>query len=102
MVTIYLISQYLFSKLMIIIHLIMIIYRKTHENITLFHYSGYYHILFETHGYCLYLKPMVTIILKKNIEGHYLKSPKENIICKIIHSKNYEKLYELLFKAYGN
>ena len=87
---------------MIIIHLIMIIYRKTHENITLFHYSGYYHILFETHEYCLYLKPMVNIILKKNIEGHYLKSPKENIICKIIHSKNYEKLYELLFKAYGN
>ena len=28
---------------------IMIIYRKTHENITLFHYSGCYHI---------YLKPM--------------------------------------------
>ena len=26
----------------------MIIYRKTHENITLFHYSGSYHILFET------------------------------------------------------
>ena len=50
---------------MIIINLIMIIYRKTHKNITLFHYSGCYHILFETHGYCLYLKPMVNIILKK-------------------------------------
>ena len=36
---------------------IMIIYRKTHVNITLFHYSGYYHILFETYGYCLYQNP---------------------------------------------
>ena len=43
----------------------MIIYRKIHENITLFHYSGCYHILFETHGYFPYLKPMVNIILKK-------------------------------------
>ena len=72
---------------------IMIIYRETHENITLFYYSGCYHI---------YLKPMLNIILKKNIGGHYLKSPKENIIYKVIHSKNYEKLYKLLFKAHGN
>ena len=35
---------------------IMIIYKKTHENITLFHSSSCYHILFEIHGYCLYLK----------------------------------------------
>ena len=72
---------------------IMIIYRESHENITLFHYSGCYHI---------YLKPMVNIILKKNIGGHYLKSPKENIIYKVIHSKNYEKLYKLLFQAREN
>ena len=72
---------------------IMIIYRETHENIILFHYSTCYYI---------YLKPMVNIILKKNIGGHYLKSPKENIIYKVIHSKNYEKLYKLLFKAYEN
>ena len=72
---------------------IMIIYRKTHENITLFHYSGCYRI---------YLKLMVNIILKKNIGGHYLKSLKENIIYKVIHGKNYEKLYKLLFKANGN
>ena len=45
---------------------------------------------------------MVNIILKKNIGGHYLKSLKENIIYKVIHSKNYEKLYKLLFKAHGN
>ena len=44
---------------------IMNIYRKTHKNITLFHYNGCYHILFETYGYCLYLKSMVNIILKK-------------------------------------
>ena len=68
---------------------IMIIYRETHENITLFHYSGCYHI---------YLKPMVNIILKNNIGGHYLKSPKENIIYKVIHSKNYEKLYSYCLK----
>ena len=43
---------------------IMIIYRETHENITLFHYSDFYHI---------YLKLMINIILKKNIGGHYLK-----------------------------
>ena len=72
---------------------IMIIYRKTHENITLFHYSGCYHI---------YLKLMVNINLKKNIGGHYLKSLKENIIYKVIHGKNYEKLYKLLFKANEN
>ena len=88
---------------MIIIYLIMIIYKKkkkTHENITLFHYSGCYHILFETHGYCLYLKLMVNIILKKYWRSLF-KSPKENIIYKKIHSKNYEKLYKL-FKAHGN
>ena len=45
---------------------------------------------------------MVNIILKKNIGGHDLKSPKENIIYKVIHGKNYEKLYKLLFKARGN
>ena len=47
---------------------IMIIYRKTHENITLFHYSGCYHI---------YSKPMINIILKKNIGSYYLKKPQE-------------------------
>ena len=72
---------------------IMIIYRVTHENITLFHYSVCYHI---------YLKLMVNIILKKNIGGHYLKIPKENIIYKVIHGKNYEKLYKLLFKTHEN
>ena len=41
---------------------------------------------------------MVNIILKKNIGGHYLKSHKENIIYKVIYSKNYEKL----FKTDGN
>ena len=45
---------------------------------------------------------MVNIILKKNIGGYYLKSPKENIIYKVIHSKNYEKPYKLLFKDHGN
>ena len=66
---------------------IMIIYRKTHENITLFHYSGCYHI---------YLKLMVNIILKKNIGGHYLKSLKENIIYKVSMAKimrNYTSCY---------
>ena len=72
---------------------IMIIYTETHKNITLLHYSDCYHI---------YLKLMVNIILKKNIGGHYLKSPKENIIYKVIHSKNYKKLYKLLFKAHGD
>ena len=43
---------------------IMIIYRETHENITLFYYSDCFHI---------YLKPMINIILKKNFGGHYLK-----------------------------
>ena len=51
-------------------------YRKTHENITLFHYSGCYHILIETRGYCLYLKPMVIIILNKYWRSLF-KSPKE-------------------------
>ena len=64
----------------------MIIYRKTHENITLFYYSGCYHILFETHGYFLCLKPMVNIIFKKYWRSLF-KSPKENIIYEIIHSK---------------
>ena len=39
---------------------------------------------------------------QENIGGHYLKSPKENIIYKGIHSKNYKKLYKLLFKTHGN
>ena len=39
---------------------------------------------------------------QENIGGHYLKNPKENIIYKVIHSKNYEKPYKLLFKAHGN
>ena len=43
---------------------IMIIYRETHENITLSYYSDCYHI---------YLKPMINIIFKKNIGDHYLK-----------------------------
>ena len=41
---------------------------------------------------------MANIILKNNIGGHYLKKPQKNIIYKVIHSKNYEKL----FKANGN
>ena len=46
---------------------------------------------------------MVNIILKNNIEGHYLKkTQKKKIIYKVIHSKNYEKLNKLLFKAYEN
>ena len=47
---------------------------------------------------------MVNIILKNNIEGHYLKKTqkKKKIIYKVIHSKNYEKLNKLLFKAYEN
>ena len=45
---------------------IMIIYKETHENITLLHYSDCYNI---------YLKPLINIILKKNIGGHYLKKP---------------------------
>ena len=56
----------------------MIIYRKTYENITLFHYSGCYHILFETHGYCLYLNPW-EILFSRNIGGHYLKALKKYI-----------------------
>ena len=86
---------------MIIIHLIMIIYRKTHDNITLFHYRGCYHILFETHGYCHYLKPIVNIILKKYWRSLF-KAPKKISFTKIIHCKNYEKLYKLLFKAHEN
>ena len=66
---------------MIIIHFIMNIYRKPHENIILFHYSGCYHILFETHEYCFYLKPMINIILKKYWRLLF-KSLKENIIYK--------------------
>ena len=62
--------------------------RETHENITLFHYSGCFHI---------YLKPMENIILKKNIGGHYLKSPKKkynlqsNLWQKIV--RNYTSCY---------
>ena len=68
------------------------------------HYSTivvFYHILYETNGYCLYLKPMVNIIFKKYWRSSF-KNPKENIIYKIIHDKNYEKLFKLLFKAHGN
>ena len=72
---------------------IMIIHKETHENITLFHYWGCYRI---------YLKPMVNIILKNNIGGHYLKKPPRKYIYKVIHSKNYKKLYKLLFKAHEN
>ena len=79
----------------------MIIYRKTHENITLLYYSGCYHTLFEIHGYCFYLKPMVNIILKKYWKLLF-KNPKENIIYKIIHDKNYKKPFKLLFKAHEN
>ena len=45
---------------------------------------------------------MVNIILKNNIGGHYLKKPPRKYIYKVIHSKNYKKLYKLLFKAHGN
>ena len=57
---------------MVIIHptCLMIIYKETHENITLFHYSGCYHI---------YLKLMINIILNKNIGGHYLKKAPRKI-----------------------
>ena len=79
----------------------MIIYGKTHKNIILFHYSGCYHILFETHGYGLYLKPMVNIILKKYWRSLF-ESPKEIFIYKIIHGKTYEKLFKLLFKSHRN
>ena len=48
---------------------------------------------------CLYLKPMVNIIRKKYWRSLF-KSPKENIIYKIIHGKNYEKPFKLLFKAH--
>ena len=44
---------------------------------------------------------MVNIIHKKHLRLLF-KSPKENIIYKIIHGKNYEKLYKLLFKTHGN
>ena len=71
---------------------ITIINRKAYENITLFHYNGCYHILF---------KLMVNIIHKKHWRSLF-KSPKENIIYKITYGKNYEKLYNLLFKAHGN
>ena len=48
--------------------------------------------LFKTHG---------KYYSQENIGDHYLKSPKENIIYKVIHSKNYEKLYKLLFETHG-
>ena len=56
-----------------------------------------------------YLKPINIASIKTH--GKYysqeslevtIKGPKENIIYKIIHGKNYEKLYKLLFKAHGN
>ena len=52
---------------------IMNIYRETHENIILFHYSG---------CYLIYLKPTVNIILKNNIGGHYLKRPQRKYLIK--------------------
>ena len=48
-----------------------------------------------------YLKPLVNIIHKKHWRLLF-KSSKENIIYKIIHGKNYEELYKLIFKAHGN
>ena len=74
--------------------LIMIIYKETHENITLFHYSDFYHIYLKTHGKYYSQKQYWRSLFKK--------SPKENIIYKEIHSKNYEKLNKLLFKAHEN
>ena len=57
----------------------MIIYRKPYENITLFHYSGFYHIwnlwilpLFKTHGK-YYSQEILEVIIQK---------PQENIIYK--------------------
>ena len=44
---------------------------------------------------------MVNIIHKKHWRLLF-KIPKENIIYKIIHDKNYEKLYKLLFKVHEN
>ena len=44
---------------------------------------------------------MVNIILKKYSKLLF-KNPKENIIYKIIHDKNYEKPFKLLFKAHEN
>ena len=44
---------------------------------------------------------MVNIIHKKNFRLLF-KSPKENIIYKISRGKNYEKLYEVIFKAHRN
>ena len=66
----------------------MIIYRKTHENITLFHYSGCYHGKYYSQ--------------EKYWRSLFKKTQKKNIIYKVIHSKNYEKLNKLLFKAHGN
>ena len=45
-----------------------------------------------------YLKPKDTASIKTHGK-YYHKSPKENIIYKIIHGKNYEKLFKLLFKT---
>ena len=42
---------------------------------------------------------MVNIIHKKHLRLLF-KSPKENIIYKIIHGKNYEEIYKFIFKAY--
>ena len=44
---------------------------------------------------------MVNIIHKKHLRLLFT-SPKENIINKIIHGKNDEKLYKLSFNAHGN
>ena len=74
---------------------IMIIYRETYENITLFHYNDYYHIYLKTHGKYYSQKQYWRSLFKK-------KSFKENIIYKVIHCKNYEKRNKLLFKAHEN
>ena len=54
-----------------------------------------------------YLKPMDIASIKTPGKYYYkkhwrllFKSPKEDIIYKIIHGKNYEKLFKLLFKAH--
>ena len=74
------------SHYFIIVIVTIIIYRETYEKITLFHYSDCYHI---------YLKPMINIILKKNIGGHYLKkAPRKISFTKQSIVKNYEKLFK--------
>ena len=83
---------------MVIIHLTSPLRLSIEKLMRISHYST---IVVETHEYCLYLKPMVNIILKKYWKSLF-KSPKENIIYKIIHDKNYEKPFKLLFTAHEN